>query len=295
MPNTLLVTAGQLKLRNGAARRSDRSRPVPAIKKAAERGTAAMSHVRVLHPQAGLRHGAEPGPGAARRRLLQPADGARVSQRRRAGGVGLDQLSRRLGHHHREPDHAGAGRLASPASPASTCWNRPAAPRSAASPCASCPNVDPDVAASDVRDRVSRVRRRLPDEVDEPTIAKVEADAQAIMYLVFTSDRMNALEITDYVDRFVARPAQEPQRRRRRDDLRRAPLCHAHLDRPRAAGRLQSHGAGHRERAAARRTSSCRPGASRAATASSRCCRAPAWSRPSSSATSSSRSPTAIR
>ena len=54
-----------------------------------------------------------------------------------------------------------------------------------------------------MRDRVSRVRRRLPVEVQEPTIAKVEADAQPIMYLVFTSDRMNPLEITDYVDRFV--------------------------------------------------------------------------------------------
>jgi multidrug efflux pump len=64
-------------------------------------------------------------------------------------------------------------------------------------------DVDQNVAASDVRDRVSRVRRRLPVEVQEPTIAKVEADAQAIMNLVFTSDRMNALEITDYVDRFV--------------------------------------------------------------------------------------------
>ncbi len=63
--------------------------------------------------------------------------------------------------------------------------------------------VDPDVAASDVRDRVSRVRRRLPVEVQEPTIARVEADAEAILQLVFTSDRMNALEITDYVDRFV--------------------------------------------------------------------------------------------
>ena len=64
-------------------------------------------------------------------------------------------------------------------------------------------DVDPDVAASEVRDRVSRVRRRLPDEVEEPNIAKVEADAQEIMNLVFTSDRMTALEITDYVDRFV--------------------------------------------------------------------------------------------
>ena len=64
-------------------------------------------------------------------------------------------------------------------------------------------NIDPDVAANDVRDRVSRVRRRLPVEVLEPTIAKVEADAQAIMNLVFTSDRMSPLEITDFVDRFV--------------------------------------------------------------------------------------------
>jgi multidrug efflux pump len=65
------------------------------------------------------------------------------------------------------------------------------------------PEIDPDVAASDVRDRVARVRRRLPEEVLEPTIAKVEADAQAIMFLVFTSDQMSALQITDYVDRFV--------------------------------------------------------------------------------------------
>jgi len=63
--------------------------------------------------------------------------------------------------------------------------------------------VDQDVAASDVRDRVSRVRRRLPPEVEEPTIAKVEADAQPILYLVFRSDQMTSLELTDYVDRYV--------------------------------------------------------------------------------------------
>jgi multidrug efflux pump len=65
------------------------------------------------------------------------------------------------------------------------------------------PDVDQDVAASDVRDRVSRVRGRLPDEVDEPVIAKVEADAQSIMFLVFTSEEMTPLAITDYVDRFI--------------------------------------------------------------------------------------------
>jgi hypothetical protein len=37
-----------------------------------------------------------------------------------------------------------------------------------------------DGAAADVRDRVSRVRQRLPIGVDEPTIAKVEADATAL-------------------------------------------------------------------------------------------------------------------
>ncbi|MFD2250065.1 multidrug efflux pump [Pseudochelatococcus lubricantis] len=64
-------------------------------------------------------------------------------------------------------------------------------------------SVDPDVAANDVRDRVSRVRGRLPDEVDEPVIAKVEADAQPVVYIAFMSDRMNALELTDYIDRYV--------------------------------------------------------------------------------------------
>lgn len=63
--------------------------------------------------------------------------------------------------------------------------------------------VNIDAATSDVRDRVSRVRRQLPNEVTEPTIAKVEADAQPIMFLVTQSDRMDAAELTDYVDRFV--------------------------------------------------------------------------------------------
>ncbi|GLK85075.1 efflux RND transporter permease subunit [Ancylobacter defluvii] len=63
--------------------------------------------------------------------------------------------------------------------------------------------VNPDVAASDVRDRVSRVRQRLPDEIDEPVISKVEADAQPVVFIVFSSSRMNALELSDYIDRYV--------------------------------------------------------------------------------------------
>ncbi len=63
--------------------------------------------------------------------------------------------------------------------------------------------VSIDSATSDVRDRVSRVRRSLPDEITEPVISKVEADAQPIIFLVMRSTTMSALELTDYVDRFV--------------------------------------------------------------------------------------------
>jgi multidrug efflux pump len=62
---------------------------------------------------------------------------------------------------------------------------------------------DPDDAAADVRDRTARVRGRLPDEIDEPVIQKIEADAQPILYIAFSSDRHSALEITDYADRYV--------------------------------------------------------------------------------------------
>ncbi len=64
-------------------------------------------------------------------------------------------------------------------------------------------SVDPEVAASDVRDRVSRVRGRLPAEVSEPVIAKVEADAQSIIFVALTSDRASPIEVSDYADRYI--------------------------------------------------------------------------------------------
>jgi multidrug efflux pump len=61
----------------------------------------------------------------------------------------------------------------------------------------------PDSAAADVRDRVSRVRNKLPDAVDEPVIAKVEADANPIIWIAFSSDKHTALEVTDVASRIV--------------------------------------------------------------------------------------------
>ncbi|BCR06760.1 acriflavin resistance protein [Desulfuromonas versatilis] len=62
---------------------------------------------------------------------------------------------------------------------------------------------DADDAAAEVRDRVGRVRAELPLDIEEPVIAKVEADASPIIYMAFFSDRHSNEEITDYVDRYV--------------------------------------------------------------------------------------------
>jgi len=67
---------------------------------------------------------------------------------------------------------------------------------------------DPDDAASDVRDRVGRVRGNLPDDVDEPITAKTEADAQPIFWLALSSDRHSMMEISDIADRMVKDPLQ---------------------------------------------------------------------------------------
>ncbi|MDX1375990.1 MAG: efflux RND transporter permease subunit, partial [Burkholderiales bacterium] len=63
---------------------------------------------------------------------------------------------------------------------------------------------DVDAAANDVRDRVARVRARLPEEADDSVVSKIEADAQAIMWLAFFSERHSSLELSDYADRYVA-------------------------------------------------------------------------------------------
>jgi multidrug efflux pump len=62
---------------------------------------------------------------------------------------------------------------------------------------------DPDSAAADVRDKVARVRARLPDNIDEPVIAKVEADAFPIMWMAVTQGSRNAIEVSDYLARYV--------------------------------------------------------------------------------------------
>ncbi|HEY6060376.1 MAG TPA: efflux RND transporter permease subunit [Gemmatimonadales bacterium] len=60
-----------------------------------------------------------------------------------------------------------------------------------------------DVAAQDVRDKVSRVRGRLPVDVLEPVIAKQQADAQPFFWLALSSENADLMQLSDVADRLV--------------------------------------------------------------------------------------------
>ncbi len=61
-------------------------------------------------------------------------------------------------------------------------------------------NIDADMeaAANDVRDRVSRVLSRLPQDCEPPVVVKTDADTDAILVLAVQSDSRNLLELTDF-------------------------------------------------------------------------------------------------
>jgi multidrug efflux pump len=63
---------------------------------------------------------------------------------------------------------------------------------------------DVDAAANDVRDRVARVVNNLPVEAEPPEIVKADASAEPVIYVNISSERMNVLELTDYVERNIA-------------------------------------------------------------------------------------------
>ena len=60
-----------------------------------------------------------------------------------------------------------------------------------------------DIAAQDVRDRVSRVRGTLPQDIREPIIAKQDSDAQPIIWNALNSDRYSPLELTTLAERQI--------------------------------------------------------------------------------------------
>lgn len=69
-------------------------------------------------------------------------------------------------------------------------------------------NRNVDEAANDVRDRVSRVRGNLPREIDDPIISKVDANAQAVVWLALSSQHHTGLELSDFADRVLKEKIQ---------------------------------------------------------------------------------------
>ncbi|PTX18115.1 multidrug efflux pump [Pontibacter mucosus] len=58
-------------------------------------------------------------------------------------------------------------------------------------------DVDLETAANDVRDRVARAQRRLPEDAEPPTVAKADADANPILFLGIRSESRSLLELSD--------------------------------------------------------------------------------------------------
>jgi len=63
---------------------------------------------------------------------------------------------------------------------------------------------DANVAASEVRDRVSRARATLPEDIDEPIVERFDLNAMPIVTIAISADRPIS-EVTEYVDKVLRR------------------------------------------------------------------------------------------
>ncbi len=62
---------------------------------------------------------------------------------------------------------------------------------------------DLEAAAQDVRDKVARVRGRLPQDILEPVVAKVDNDAEPFFWLALSGDNYTLMQLSDIADRQV--------------------------------------------------------------------------------------------
>ena len=69
--------------------------------------------------------------------------------------------------------------------------------------------VDPKAMASEVREKVATVRRRLPDDIDEPTVQNFDTSSQAIAAYTFASDVRPPQEVRRLVDDLVKDELQQ--------------------------------------------------------------------------------------
>jgi hydrophobic/amphiphilic exporter-1 (mainly G- bacteria), HAE1 family len=64
-----------------------------------------------------------------------------------------------------------------------------------------------DLAVQDVREKVSGIRNQLPDDIDEPKIAKVDPDSQPILFMNLSGDR-SVRDLSTYADEVLKEQLQ---------------------------------------------------------------------------------------
>ncbi|MGI9281496.1 MAG: efflux RND transporter permease subunit [Endozoicomonas sp.] len=62
---------------------------------------------------------------------------------------------------------------------------------------------DMDSAANDVREALSRITWRMPDEAESPVVWKDDGSGETILMITLKSDKMSPIELTDYAQRTV--------------------------------------------------------------------------------------------
>ena len=85
---------------------------------------------------------------------------------------------------------------------------------------------DMDAAAADVRDRVARARRQLPQDARPPIVSKADSDSQPIMYAAIRGGGFNQLQLSTIADtQIIDRLSKLPGWRRRSSPASAATPC----------------------------------------------------------------------
>ncbi len=64
-------------------------------------------------------------------------------------------------------------------------------------------NQNIEEATNEIRDKISRISNRLPDQAGNPSIRKVRHSTEAIIWFNLSSDKMTISELTDYAERYL--------------------------------------------------------------------------------------------
>ncbi len=62
---------------------------------------------------------------------------------------------------------------------------------------------------NDIRDQLSRVRRSIPEDADDPQLIKADPSASPIIYISFNDSKRDSMALTDYVNRYIVPEVQQ--------------------------------------------------------------------------------------